>query len=405
MRQLAFALAQLALLVCACGSGDSRDSGPTSNGDDGGLADTASSDDDAGTESIDGASGPDARSGGDGGADSLTASFVFVGCNRLQKGDWDTVANPSSANLPELTQTFADVVALTDVPSLFFFTGDLVLGLKSDPTLMAGQLDAWAQMYKANPIAAKVPVVPLVGNHEMLYKDKTSGLEFSNGPSDAVWTDWLTAQGFAAHAGNGPTKAPPNADALEDDQSKLSYSFDQGRIHYVVLNTDTWTTTADGATQSTKLGWIALQWLTADLAAAQANPSVSSIFVFGHKPIISPTGGSDGDSAISPSLVPGLEAALDGTAKVKGYFCAHAHEWDARKLPGTRGVYQIVAGNGGSQLEPLWTDPLPYFGFTEARVYKSGRVGIVSHRRPAPTPYNAASVTPATPVAELTIAL
>lgn len=400
MRRAPFALTHspfFALLLAAC-SGGSSDSGSTGGSLDGGAAA-----EDAAPQTEDGASQMDAQSGGDGGADSLAASFVFVGCNRLQKADWDPVANPSSANVPQLTQTFADVVALPDAPGLFFFTGDLVLALKTDATLMAGQLDGWAQAYKADPIARKVPLVPLVGNHEMLYKDKASGLEFSNGASAAVWTQWLAAQGFASHAGNGPTTAPPNADALQDDQSKLSYSFDQGGIHYVVLNTDTWTTTADVATQSTKIGWIALQWLTADLTAAQANPTVSSIFVFGHKPIISPTGGSDGDSAISPALVPGLEAMLDGTAKVKGYFCAHAHEWDARKLPGSRGVYQIVAGNGGSELEPLWTEPTPYFGFTEARVYRSGRVGIVSHQRPVPMPYNASTVSPTTPAAELTI--
>ena len=147
-----------------------------------------------------------------------------------------------------------------------------------------------------------------------------------------------------------------------------------------------------------------LEWLKADLAAAQANAGVSSIFVLGHKPIVAPAGGTGADAAINPALVAGLEALLDGTAKVKGYFCAHAHQWDARKLPGARGVYQIVAGNGGSPLEAGWSVASPYYGFTEARVYSSGRVGVVSHQRPVPTPDYATSTMAATPVAELTIA-
>ena len=340
----------------------------------------------------------------DAGGDTLATSFVFVGCNRLQKADWVPQQNPSSANLPQLQQTFADVVALPDAPRFFFFTGDLVLSLTQGTTDLAGQLAGWASVYKADPIASKVPLVPLVGNHEMLYKDKTLGAELSNGPADGVWTQWLAAQGFDAHAGNGPTTAGANADALQDDQSKLSYSFDDGGIHYVVLNTDTWTTTPDSTTQSTQIGWIALTWLTADLKAAQSNASVSSIFVFGHKPILAPGGGTAAADAINPALAQGLASLLDGTPKVKGYLCAHAHEWDARKLPGSRGVYQIVAGNGGSRLESGWNVSSPYYGFTQARVYKSGRVGIVSYQRPVPSPYNASPATPATPVAELTIA-
>ena len=348
--------------------------------------------------------GDTGKPGSDGGADSLAASFVFVGCNRLQKADWSPQQNPSSANLPELQQTFADVSALTDKPHYFFFTGDLVLSLQQDTTNLTSQLDAWAAVFKADPLSASVPLVPLVGNHEMLYKDATLGAELSNGPADAVWTAWLTRQAFDSHAGNGPTTAGSNADALQDDQSKLSYSFDDSGNHYVVLNTDTWTTTADSSTQSTMIGWVALQWLTADLGAAQANPSVKSVFVFGHKPILSPTGSTAEADAINPVLASGMASLLDATPKVKGYLCAHAHEWDARHLPGSRGVYQIVAGNGGSRLESGWNVATPFYGFTEARVYTSGRVGIVSHQRPVPSPYTASPAMPATAAAELTIA-
>jgi hypothetical protein len=332
------------------------------------------------------------------GGDALATSFVYVGCNRLGKGDWDQASNPSSANLAQLTRTFADVTALADRPEHFFFTGDLVLGLDPDVTVLAGQLDAWASVYTADPsgIATKVPVLPIVGNHEMLAKQKVNGtkIELSNPGADAIWTSFLAGHGFGQYAGNGPTAAGANADALKDDQSKLTYSFDDAGVHYVLLNTDTWTSTPDAATGSTQLGWIAMQWLTADLAAAQASSGVAHIVVLGHKPIVSPLGLTSSDEIINPTFTVALESLLDKTAKVRGYFSAHAHLWDAQKLPGSRGVYQIVAGNGGSALETSWATP--FFGFTEVRFYESGKVGVIRHDRPVPVPYNQFPAAPAT---------
>ena len=94
---------------------------------------------------------------------------------------------------------------------------------------------------------------------------------------------------------------------------------------------------------------------------------------------------------------------LDQTPKVKGYFTSHAHEWWPTQLPGARGVWQIIAGNGGSPLETSWTEPAPYFGFTLVKIYASGKVGVTSYRRPAPSPYDAPTTTPATPAPELVI--
>jgi hypothetical protein len=331
--------------------------------------------------------------------DALVTSFVFVGCNRVQKSDWDSVANPSSANLAQLDQTFTDVAALPNRPRFFFFTGDMVLGMKSGTSDLSTQLSAWASEWKSGPLASSVALVPMPGNHEMLYKDKTSGLELANEGAGAFFSQWLEMSGFATHAGNGPTSAAPNSDALEDDQSKLSYSFDDGSVHYVVLNTDTWTTTMDSTTQANAIGWIALSWLGADLKAAQANAAISSIFVFGHKPIVAPTGVTDSSEAINPTLVSALETLIDGTPKVKAYFTAHAHLWDARKIPGARGVMQVIAGNGGSALDLGGN----FYGFTEARVYASGKLGVVSWQRPVPNPYMSTQTTKAAPAAELVL--
>ncbi|MEP7120312.1 MAG: metallophosphoesterase [Byssovorax sp.] len=381
------------------GSTGSGGASPTSSGSASGGAGGASTTSTSGaTSSTTGAT----SSGAGGGGDGVVSTFVYVGCNRLSKGDWDPAGNPSSANLAELTRTFSDVTLLAPVPQHFFFTGDLVLGLDPDTTILAGQLDAWGALYAADPsgIAAKVPVTPLPGNHEMLVKQKVNGtkIELSNPPADPIWTTFLGGHGFGKHAGNGPTAAGANPDALADDQSQLTYSFDDAGVHYVLLNTDTWTTTPDAATGSTQLGWIAMKWLTADLAAAQASAAVKHIVVLGHKPIVAPSGLTTSDEIINGTFTGALENLLDTTDKVRGYFCAHAHLWDARKLPGNRGVTQVIAGNGGSSLETTFT--LPYFGFTEVLFHESGKVGVIRHNRPVPVPYNQFPALPATPQPE-----
>jgi hypothetical protein len=340
--------------------------------------------------------------------DRLLTSIAWIGGCREDPAHWDKKTNPSSANVAELKQTLADIASLSVTPRFFFFPGDLVLGFADQPTL-TGQLDAWAELYQNDPsnLSWLLDLIPIAGNHEVLVKTtRTDGtaVELANPVADQVWTDWIARNGYDLYGGNGPVVDDANADALQDDQSTMSYSFDEGSVHYVVLNTDTWTTTPDPETGSTQIGWIAFTWLEADLEAAQADPNVRTILVFGHKPIVSPLGKADSEDAINPAFTSRIEKLFDQSSKVKGYFTSHAHLFDARRLPGSRGVWQIVAGNGGTALDPSWTKN-PYFGFTVANVYRSGRVGIVPYGRPVPTPYDSFSgVQPAQPMMpELTI--
>jgi hypothetical protein len=415
MKRALFLSLLLGGALAACGSpsnatSGSAGAGASASGGAGGSGASASGGAGAGGSGGTTTSSTTPSTGGSGGAttsgeDALASSFVYVGCNRLSKGDWDVATNPSSANVPQLLRTFADVAGLADVPQHFFFAGDLVLGLDKTNSVLTGQLDAWAGLHASDPsgIAKKVPLVPLPGNHEMLYKTKLNGtsVELSNHDADKLWKAWTAAHGFDANAGNGPTGDAPNPDALVDDQSRMSYSFDAAGVHYVVLNTDTWTTTPDDATGDTQIGWIPMSWLKADLAAAQASAAVSHIVVLGHKPVVSPDGMTTSDAAINPAFTAELELLVDTTTKVRGYFCAHSHLWDARKLPGNRGVYQVIAGNGGSAVESFWMTP--FYGFTQVRIYQSGKVGVVSFQRPVPATYDQPPAEPAVPQPELVI--
>jgi hypothetical protein len=325
--------------------------------------------------------------------DTVRYSFVYLGCNRLQDSDWKPMkeTNPSSANVPQLQQTLADLAGLNPSPQFFFFVGDLVLNLEPDDgKTLQKQLDAWTLLYNASPPAGKIPLIPLPGNHEML--QQVNGNEVPNAATDPVWLSWLKENHLDGYAGNGPTPAGTNADLLVDDQSALTYSFDRGDMHFVLLSTDT-------LNQPDQAGWIATNWIANDLQQAQQNPDTTAIFVLGHKPIVPPkdaTDDADGILNTTPyPLAQRLQQLLQQTPKVKAYLCAHAHEWSATQLGGAGGAWQVVAGNGGSQLEHSWNPPGgPFYGFTLVKLYTSGQVSVTSFQRPVPDPYFAADPLP-----------
>jgi hypothetical protein len=337
-------------------------------------------------------------------ADAMVLTFAWMGGCREGNKEWNRATNPSSANAAQLSRTFSDLVSIAPSPKYLFFPGDLVLGLAADPSVLEGQLAAWTSLYRAHPsgVASKLTFVPMMGNHESLvYRD---GDEIPSTTADASFATWLKASGFDARAGNGPTSAPPNLDALADDERSLSYSFDDGPVHFVVLDTDSWTTTPDPKTGTSAVGWIPYHWLAADLDAAQKRPETHAIFVLGHKPLVRPDGRHGREDVIAAALNEKTGQLFDATPKMKGYLTSHDHLWDARRLAGARGVWQVISGNGGSALDAGWTANPPYFGFTVVTVYASGRVVLVPYRRPVPVPYDGPNAEPATPGDPLVIA-
>src|SRR5260370_11684427 len=84
-------------------------------------------------------------------AHKVAYSFVFMGCNRLLKGD-KSPDNPSTANLPQLERSFTEIAALRPRPRFVVFTDDLVLGLTSNLTELRDHLDAWIDRYSNSGI-------------------------------------------------------------------------------------------------------------------------------------------------------------------------------------------------------------------------------------------------------------
>lgn len=337
-------------------------------------------------------------------SDPVVATYAFVGCNRISGGDAskDPRANRSTANVPQLTQTLADLSSSTLVspkPSLFFFLGDIVDNEATDQgQTLTSQLAAWATAFKSQ---VPVPMVAVAGNHEMLQQTGSDeDTEFPNPPTQAVWLDWVNSNGFAALAGNGPTPATYPDDSLMFDDSKMSYSFDvtfnlsigTRKVHFVVINTDTMNTVTSPLNSNYKTAaWIPLNWIKADIQAAAADSTVGAIVLLGHRPITVPT--IAGENPIDPTLGAELATFLAGVPKFAFYACAHAHLWSPQDAAGTD-VLQIVAGNGGSELESNWfngTPPppewqamgAPYFGFSVITVHQSGAIGLYHVWRPA----------------------
>lgn len=313
-----------------------------------------------------------------------TISFAFFGCNRVDAKDLDPVGNPSSANRAQLSRTLLEVAAAK--PALLFAGGDLVMGYADDDgSVLKGQLDAWSAQFGAFP--ASIPVVPISGNHELNRKvgdQRTASLL-----TYPRWKAWLTSSPFL-YGKDGPTPASDPADALVLDESKMSFTLDRAGVRFIVLNTDTRTSTKDTST-GTALGWIPAAWAAGELTKAERDPKVRAVFVVGHRNLLDPSEGV-GDAPVDRRAAEPLLAAMRGKRKLRAYVCAHVHAWNVRPIPGTRAV-QIIAGDGGSKLEKGAKEE---FGWVEVRVHSDGSAGYVHHHRPMPHPYNAPTAAPST---------
>jgi hypothetical protein len=252
------------------------------------------------------------------------------------------------------------------------FTGDLVLGLTSDLVELRSQLDSWIDVYRNSDLGRvrKIRLIAMPGNHESLVGDK--GSQVSNPGAEGVWLDAM--QAFIA-GNNGPPAGGP--DNLATDQSELTYSFDFRDSHFVLLNTDPF-----GAVAT-----VPINWIHQDLASAADDPHLKHVFVMGHKPAFTPPDASSEQSLDSnPTLRNQFWDELNSDG-VGYYLVAHAHVWDfSMPMSPTstlRHTVQIVAGNAGTKLDPLWAESGadPYFGFTLMQVLKNGKVIVESYGR------------------------
>ncbi len=335
-------------------------------------------------------------------AKKVTQTFAFFGCNRIDQKDWEATRkeNPSSANIPQLRQNLTDIAHLA--PNTVFFGGDLVIGYADDNgENLRSQMTGWFDLVKTLPRAPKTQYVVFAGNHEV--NRKIGEQRLPNPKMDAVWTDLLLPTGYLPFKREYPTPHNSPKDNLVSDQKALTFSFNRGAVHFVVLNTDTRVTTKDPKTGETKIAMIPTQWLKQDLDAAEKNHKIKCVVVMGHRNLVAPAN-AKGEAPIDPECTNPTIEVFKSHPKVRVYVCAHVHAFDITEI-GTSGVKQTIFGNGGSKLEKEWNPTRGRtFGFGYFKVYSDGSLGVVPYLRPEPKNYTEMSseqVVPATPEAEI----
>ena len=288
-------------------------------------------------------------------------SFVVLGCNRVAAPE--SLGVVSTANVAELNRTFADVAAINPKPNFLFFAGDLVFGYTNDSTALDRELKGWIALYQASPLAASgIELITVPGNHET---DNLTKIAYP--PGERVWLRDMAA--YITRGGNGP--AAGGADALQTDQSHLSYSFDFKDAHFVTLNTD-----------PVGKDWhVPNSWVASDLAAARSK-GAKHIFVIAHKPAYPyPTVATDGLSQDLPAR-DGFWTSLVNN-QVEAMFSAHNHVYYRTQPTGK--TWMIIAGNGGTPIDatadPTLASTGTYFGYTLVTVLNNGRVFSKSYGR------------------------
>ena len=299
---------------------------------------------------------------------TIDYSFAVVGCNRVDYLDTAATTGKlnstgqSTANVYQLKRLFTEVSGLTPMPKYLFIAGDVVMGYINDTVALTNQLRGWKQIYRNHPISKmpiKVIVVP--GNHET--QDKAAGKK----SFVAAERTFVREMDSFIMASNGPSIG--GLDSLITDQAKMTYSFNEGCDHFVIINTD-----PVGRDARVPYNWVANDISNARKAKAR------HIFAIGHKPAYS--------SSYKP--LDGLEAYVpqrDSFWKYMEYFqadamfAAHEHLWDTIH-PHTGKTWQVIAGNGGSLVEATWmSSDKSYFGFTLVSLYTNNQVNLKSYGR------------------------
>ena len=335
-------------------------------------------------------------SGSDSKRDPVVLRFAILGDNQIGYTAWQETkdVNPSSANIPQLRQTIADIADTDPLPEMLFILGDLVMNevLDNGETLQI-QLNAWQEVYESLPGSQMIPLVPMPGNHELVHYSPEDDNEGPNPGAIDVWVEWFTANGYDFYAGNGPKSEGTNPDRLVRDESMLTYSFTTNRVHFVIINTDTLNPIINPKTKTPLLmqGWVPINWIEQDIKKAQNDRNISIIIVLAHRPIETPYPETTERAIILNSkeypFGTWLARVMRENSKVKLFLASHLHRWDSARLEGGEGVWQVVVGNGGSHLDTDWNPQGGvYYGYSFVSVFRSGKIIVEDFGRELPPP-------------------
>lgn len=301
-------------------------------------------------------------------------------------------------------------------PHMLFFNGDMIMGYGNagpvastdvDTVLASGlvrhhvQYAFWRGMI-APLMEQGTYVIPVAGNHEVQCRSSAAtacadasgqDLKGRRGGKNAIAANeaaWRANMGdlivdaprlqAALPAGLALQHIDVNdhaaLDQLASPQHQLSYSFDIGQHHFVVINTDP--ADADSTAPSA--------WLAKDLSDARAR-GARRIFVFGHKPAFSYDFAGNHGRANGLDMVPAARDAFWALLEQyrATYFCGHQHVFNMRqpiKPNGQRSkVWQVIVGSGGSPFDVTadadGRQPFDrFYAWAQVQVHRSGKVDI-----------------------------
>lgn len=342
-------------------------------------------------------------------ADPVILSFSTVGDSRQDPASPDPTTVPLSgqdALWLQNTKAWSRIIrsVQTQRSNFLFFNGDMIMGygnatVPANNTTVAGiagsdlmkfyqQYAFWRGMV-APLMETGTYVVPVPGNHETQCKACGKKAQAVNedawriNMSDLILDDTRFLNLFGEQASNENTGNNGAYDNLATDQGKLSYSFDFRGAHFVVINTD----------PVGKDGHAPVNWLAADLAAAQAR-GTRHFFVFGHKPAYTYYYGANPNAPL-PDKPAGLDsdrASRDAFWNVieqygATYFCGHEHIFNMMQPRAAQGgkAWQVLVGSGGSPFEASPADATVSpgtdrdYAWATVKVYKSGKVKIKAY--------------------------
>ena len=173
--------------------------------------------------------------------------------------------------------------------------GDLVSGYTAVPSDFDLQLHAWKQATLG--FWSERPVYAAMGNHEALmrvFKDGSQyGAEVDRWPYSTESAEAAFARWFN-HPLNGPEVSDPRRPTYKENV----YSFQYGCVKMIVFNNNYWMSNQPMLYGGSPEGYLMedqLSWIGAELEKAEADPSVSYVFLIAQEPVF-PNGGHLDDS-------------------------------------------------------------------------------------------------------------
>ena len=275
-------------------------------------------------------------------------------------------------------------------PQALFYNGDMIYGYSSNKEKMERYYAYWRGMM-ACLMESGTYVVPIPGNHEVQIKIKNAeGMEKKTAvvENEILWRAnmgdlivdldrWKSITHQETTAWNIENKPKIGTDGITTDQKHLSYSFDVGKSHFSMINTD-----PVGFDNSAPV-----KWLEADCKAAKKR-GAKKFFIFGHKMAFTYVPEKLKDAKQNK------ESGFDARPEVRNafwnlveayqavYFTGHEHTYHAEQPRKNQGgkAWQVIVGGGGSPFsipkEFIEKEGERMYAWADVRIHENGRVSI-----------------------------